>query len=65
MNNLVNQNGFLSEDGRIFVIPFNEEIKRIFASEQVNAMTETQLRILGSALQKTIGDAVLNNITNK
>jgi hypothetical protein len=65
MNNLVNQDGFLSEDGRSFVIPFNEEIKRIFASEQVNAMTETQLRILGSALQKTIGDAVLNNITNK
>jgi hypothetical protein len=65
MNNLVNQDGFLSEDGRSFVIPFNEEIKRIFASEQVNAMTETQLRILGSALQKTIGDAVLNNIINK
>jgi hypothetical protein len=65
MNNLVNQDGVLSEDGQKFVAPLNAEINRVFASEKAKSMTENQIRILGSAIQKIIGDTVLNNIINK
>jgi hypothetical protein len=63
MNKLIRQDGFFSEDGRNFVNPFNQELSKIFSSEEVKNMSTSELRVLGSLLHKAIGDAVINSLS--
>lgn len=65
MKKIIRQDGFLSDDGKEFVIPFNAELQRIFSSEEVSNMSASELKVLGSLLHKAVGDEVLNKIVKK
>ena len=60
-----NDNGFLSEDGKRMLLEFNTAIDNLLATDEVDDMSETEIRAMGSVLAKTIGDAIANRISRK
>lgn len=58
-------NGFLSEDGKRMLLEFNTAIENLIATDEVDDMSEAEIRAMGSVLSKNIGDAVANRISRK
>ena len=60
MNKFVNERGFLTDEGKIFVGSFKNEVDKILKI----ANSENELRLIGSILNSMIGDSVANIIKN-
>src|SRR5690606_36085487 len=57
-NKYFKENGFLTSEGENLLNPVEKAIKSVFSQEDVKSFSESQLRILGSALAKLVGDTV-------
>jgi hypothetical protein len=60
-----NDNGFLSEEGKRMLLEFNTAIENLMATDEVDDMSETEIRALGSVLAKIVGDVISNRISRK
>jgi hypothetical protein len=60
-----NDNGFLSEDGKRMLLEFNTAIENLMTTDEVDDMSETELRAMGSVLSKIVGDTITNRISRK
>jgi len=61
MNKYVNEKGFLTDDGKLFVRRFSVEVEEILRI----ASTENELRLVGSILGSIIGDKVASLVQKK
>jgi|SRR6185369_5116035 len=58
MNKLYKENGLLSEHGENVTYPLKDALQRILFHNDIRALSEYELRTLGGALQKIVGDAI-------
>ena len=63
MNSIFTGNGFLSKEGEQFVSDFRYGISQIMESDEVRDMSEQELRVLLSNMQRMVGDAIFERIS--
>ena len=56
--NLFKENAFLSEQGDQLVSDFKKSLADMLNTSQVKGLSKTQLQVLGSNLNKIVGDAI-------
>jgi hypothetical protein len=66
MKKLYKENGLLSEAGEVATHPVKMALwKMLRMDEQIKYMDESELRVLGGALQKIVGDLISDRIQEK
>jgi hypothetical protein len=66
MKKMYKENGYLSEHGEVVTHPVKMALYKLLnQDEQVKQMDESELRVLGSALQKIVGDQISDRIQFK
>lgn len=64
-NDLVKENGFLTEEGVRFFKPFSDVLDKILYSPEFREFSSSQIRVLGSILLTQIQTAITNKIQHK
>ena len=53
---LFQENGFLTEEGKAFLLPLHRELVRIMVSYEVQTMTQQELQMLQANVSKLAAD---------
>jgi hypothetical protein len=63
MNKLFTGNGFLTQEGEKFILDFTFGLAQIMGSDEVQDMSDDELRTLQANLAKLVGDAISKKIS--
>lgn len=64
-NHLVKETGFLSEEGRQFLEPFQSALQKILYSPELRELSDQEIKILGSILISQVNDAISKKSQHK
>lgn len=64
-NDLVQQNGFLTEEGRKLLEPVTDALQKVLYSSELRGATDEQIRLLGSIAMAQVADSVSQKVQRK